>query len=119
MNRSSHLLRHALNLKSLLAQLSRHGASPAERRHRFDSLVQEQAHLLPMMSVVGYSTLASRLKAGGSIPHSSEMVTVPVTAIPATSAVCFFSHTRLQDNKPDNKHGVKLQGIMEAMEVRD
>ena len=116
-NRSSHLLRQALNMKGLLAQVPRYGASPAERRQGFAELVARQAHLLPMMSVVGYSTLSERLREGGSIPHSSEMVTVHVTTIPSTSKVIFFSHTRLQDSKPDNKHNIKLQGIVEAMQV--
>ena len=116
-NRSSHLLRQALNMKGLLAQVPQYGASPAERRQGFGELVARQAHLLPMMSVVGYDTLFERLQTSGSIPHSSEMVTVPVTTIPSTSKVIFFSHTRLQDSKPDNQHNVKLQGIVEAMQV--
>ena len=117
-NRSDHLLRQALNLRGSLAQVPRYGATPAERRQHFGAFIDEQSHLLPMMSVVGYTTLAERLETGGSLPHSSEMVTVPVTAIPAASKVVFFSHTRLQDRKPDNKHNVKLKGIVEAMQVR-
>ena len=117
-NRSDHLLRHAVSLRGSLAQVPRYGATPAERRQQFGAFVNEQSHLIPMMSVVGYTTLAERLKAGGSLPHSSEMVTIPVTAIPAASKVVFFSHTRLQDRKPDNKHNVKLKGIVEAMQVR-
>ena len=117
-NRSDNLLRQALNLRGSLAQVPRYGATPAERRQHFGAFIDEQSHLLPMMSVVGYTTLAERLETGGSLPHSSEMVTVPVTAIPAASKVVFFSHTRLQDRKPDNKHNVKLKGIVEAMQVR-
>jgi len=117
-NRSDHLLRQALNLRGSLAQVPRYGATPPEWRQHFGAFIDEQSHLLPMMSVVGYTTLAKRLETGGSLPHSSEMVTVPVTAIPAASKVVFFSHTRLQDRKPDNKHNVKLKGIVEAMQVR-
>ena len=117
-NRSNHLLRQSLNIKGLLAQVPRHGASRAERRRQLHSLIDEQGYLVPMMSVVSFRTLATRLESGGSIPHSSEMVTVPVTAIPPASKVVFFSHTRLQDSKPDNQHNVKLRGIVEAMQVR-
>ena len=117
-NRSDHLLRHALSLRGSLAQVPRYGATPSERRQHFGAFINEQSHLLPMMSVVGYTSLAERLEAGGSIPHSSEMVTVPVTAIPTASKVVFFSHTRLQERKPDNRHNVKLKGIVEAMQVK-
>ena len=48
-NRSSHLLRHALNLKGSLAQIPRFGLSPGERRAGFANLTAEMAHLVPMM----------------------------------------------------------------------
>lgn len=116
-NRSGNLLRHALSLRGLLSQVPRYGATPGERRQRFRELIHEQSHLLPMMSVIKFKTLEDRLEKGGSIPHSKEMVTVPVTSIPAASRVVFFSHTRLQERAPDNKHNVKLSGLVEAMEM--
>jgi len=68
-----------------------------------------------MMAVVPFTVLRDRLECGESIPHSSIGLGVPVTELPESSKVVFFSHTRLMDQSPDNKHNVKLRGLVQAM----